>query len=76
MWCWERIEKINWADRVRNYEVLKRVKEQRNIVHTIKRRNVNCIGHTLNRNYHVNHVIEGKKEERRGRRRKQLEDDL
>jgi hypothetical protein len=36
MWCWRRMEKIIRADRVRNEEVLHRVKEERNIVHTIK----------------------------------------
>jgi hypothetical protein len=35
MWCWRRMEKISWTDRVRYEEVLHRVKE-RNIVHTIK----------------------------------------
>jgi hypothetical protein len=31
------MEKISWTDRVRNEEVVHRVKEERNIVHTIKR---------------------------------------
>jgi hypothetical protein len=35
MWCWRRME-ISWTDRVRNEEVLQRVKEKRNILHTIK----------------------------------------
>jgi hypothetical protein len=66
---------------VRNGEVLHRVKE-RNIVHTIKRRKANWIGHILRRNCLLKHVIEGKLEGRieltgrRGRRRKQLLDDL
>jgi hypothetical protein len=38
MWWWRRIEKISWTDRVKNEEVLHRVKEERNILHTIKRR--------------------------------------
>ena len=38
MWCWRRIEKISWTDHVRNEEVLHRVKEERNILHTVKRR--------------------------------------
>jgi hypothetical protein len=46
MWCWKRME-INWTDRVRNGEVLHRVKEERNILHTIKRKNANWIGHIL-----------------------------
>jgi hypothetical protein len=59
---------------VRNEEVIHRVKEERNIVHTIKRRKANWIGHILRRNFLLKHVIEGRIEMtgRRGRRRKQL----
>jgi hypothetical protein len=45
MWCWRRMEKINWTDRVRNEEALLRVKEQRNILHEISKRKANWIGH-------------------------------
>jgi hypothetical protein len=45
MWCWRRMEKISWTDRVRNEEVLHRVKEERNMLHTIRRRKANWIGH-------------------------------
>jgi hypothetical protein len=82
MWCWRRMEKISWTDRVRNEEVLHRVKEERNILHTIKRRKANWNCHILRRNCLLKHVIEGKLEGRidmtgrRGRRRKQLLDDL
>jgi hypothetical protein len=75
MWCWRRIEKISWTDRVR-------VNEERNILHTIKRRKAYWIGHILRRNCLLKHVIEGKLEGRiemtgrRGRRRKQPLDDL
>jgi oligoribonuclease (3'-5' exoribonuclease) len=55
-WCWRRMEKIGWTDRVRN-EVLHRVKEERNILHTIKRRKANWIGHMLRRNCLLKHVI-------------------
>jgi hypothetical protein len=64
MWCWRRMEKISWTDRVRNEEVLHRVKEKRNILHTIKRRKANWIGHILRRNCLLKHVIEGKLEGR------------
>jgi hypothetical protein len=82
MWCWRRMEKISWTESVRNEEVLHRVKEERNILHTIKRRKVNWIGHILRRNCFLKHVIEGKLEGRtamtgrRGRMRKHLLDDL
>jgi hypothetical protein len=50
--------------RVINEEVLHRVKEERNIVHTIKRRKANWIGHILCRNCLLKHVIEGKLQDR------------
>ena len=63
-------------------KILRRVKEERNILHTIKRRTANWIGHILRRNCLLKDVIEGKREGRikgagrRGRRRKQLLDGL
>ena len=36
MWCWKRMEKISWTDRVKNEEVLHRVKQERNVPCTIK----------------------------------------
>jgi hypothetical protein len=76
------MEKISWTDRVRNEEVLLRVKEQRNILHEISKRKANWIGHILCRNCLLQQVIEGKIKGgievtgRRGRRRKKLLDDL
>jgi hypothetical protein len=82
MWCWGRIEKISWTDRVRRKEAIHRANEKRNILHTIKRRKANRIGHMLRRVCLLKHMIEGKIERRteatgrRGRRCKQLLDDL
>jgi len=76
------MEKISWTDRVRNKEVLLRVKEQRNILHEICKRKVNWIGYILRRNCLLQRVIEGKIQGgievkgRRGRRRRKLLDDL
>jgi hypothetical protein len=81
-WCWGRKEKISWTERVRKEEVLQRVKEERNTPQKIKRRNANGIGPIFRRNCILKHFIEGKigggieLTERRGRRRKQLLDDL
>jgi len=36
MWCWRRMERINWTVRVKNEEVLQTVNEERNIINTIK----------------------------------------
>jgi hypothetical protein len=68
------MEKIIWADRVKNEEILQRVQEERNILQTIKRREANWIGHILSRNCLVKHVLEGevKVASRQGRRSKLL----
>ena len=60
MWCWRRMEKISWTDHVRNEDLLLRVKEQRNILHEIRKRKANWIGHILRRNCLLQRVTEGK----------------
>ena len=76
------MEKISWTDHVRNEEVLLRVNEQRNIIHEIRKRKANWIGHILRRNCLLKQVIEGKIKgqkkvaRRRGRRSRKLLDDL
>jgi hypothetical protein len=45
---------------VKNTEVLKSVKEERNILYTIKRRKANWICHVLRRNCVLKYVTEGK----------------
>jgi hypothetical protein len=60
MWCWRRMVKISWTDQVRNQEVLLRVKEQRNILHEISKRDSHWIGHILRRNCLLRQAVEGK----------------
>jgi len=57
MWCWRRMEKISWTDHVGNEEVLLRIKGQRNILHEIRKRKANWIGHILLRNCLLQRVI-------------------
>ena len=54
------MEKISWTDGARNEEVLHRMKEERNILHTITRRKGNWVRHILHRNCLVKHIIERK----------------
>ena len=62
--------------------MLLRAKEQRCILHEIRKRKANWIGHILRRNCLLKQVIEGKIKgemeviRRRGRRRKKILDDL
>jgi hypothetical protein len=55
---WRRMEKFSWNGRVKNEEVLHRLKEGRNILHPIKTRKANWIGHIWRRNCLLRHVIE------------------
>ena len=76
------MEKISWTDHARNEDVLLRVKEQWNILHDIRKRKANWIGHILYRNCLLQRVTEGKIQGgievtgRQGRRRRKLLDDL
>jgi hypothetical protein len=76
------MDKFIWTDHVRNEEVLPRINEERNILHEIRKRKANWIGHILCRNCLLQWVIEGKIKggievtRRRGRRRKKLLDEL
>jgi hypothetical protein len=66
---------------MRNEEVLQRVHDKGNTLHTVQRRNVNCTGHFLRRNWLLKHIVERKIERwieatgKRGRRRRQPLDD-
>jgi len=68
--------KINGADHARSEQVLPGVKEERNILETIKRRKTNWVGHIVLKNCLLKHVIDGDIEgrievmRRYGRRRK------
>ena len=76
------MEKISWTDHARNEEVLLRVNEQRNILHEIRKRKANWIGHIIRRICLLKQIMERKIKgqievtRRRGRRRKKLLDDL
>jgi len=78
---WRKVE-INWTDLVRNEKVLHGVKEERNILPAIQRRNGKWIGHILHRNCFLKQAIEVKVDGRvvvtgrREERRRQILDDL
>jgi hypothetical protein len=50
------------TDHVKNEKVLHRVKEVRNILHTIQGGKSKWIGHILHRNCCIRHIIEGRME--------------
>jgi len=71
------MEKMIQSDRLRNEDVLHKIKEEGNILPTVKRRQANWIGHVLRKNCLLKHVVVGKmtRTGRRGKRRNQLLDD-
>jgi hypothetical protein len=81
-WCWRGLEKICWTDHVKHGEVLLRVKEQRNILQEISKREDNWIGHILRRSCLPQQVIKGmikggiEVTGRRGRRRRKVLDNI
>jgi hypothetical protein len=54
------MEKGSWTDRVRNGDVLHRVKEERIIIQAVEGRKGKWIGHILPRDCLSQHVTEGK----------------
>ena len=76
------LEKDEEDQLYRSCEKWRSVNEQRNILHEIRKRKANWIGHILRRNCLLHNVIEGKIKGgiavtgRRGRRRRKLLDDL
>jgi hypothetical protein len=72
------MEKIGRTDHEKNKEILHRVKEEKNILHTTKWKKGDRIGQILSRNFLLKCVVEGKLERtgRRVRRRRQLLNNL
>ena len=62
------MENVSRTDRVKN-EVVPNVKDESNILKTVKRKQANWVGDIFHRNCHIKSVIEGKIEgmRRRGR---------
>uniref|UniRef100_A0A8D9ART7 Endonuclease-reverse transcriptase n=2 Tax=Cacopsylla melanoneura TaxID=428564 RepID=A0A8D9ART7_9HEMI len=82
MWCFRRTLKIKWSDKVRNEDVLTRIKEKRRIMKHIAMRRSKWIGHILRHDGLLHTLIEGMYEGNvpRGRPRKdfisQLKNDM
>ena len=76
MWTWRRMEKISWTEHQTNEEVLGKVGEERDFIHTIRQRQRKWIGHTLRGESLLRTVIEGKMKGRktRGRPRQMMLD--
>ena len=59
MWCYRRMLKIRWVDRITNEEVLNRIGEERTLWHNLTKRRDRLVGHILRHAGIVNLVLEG-----------------
>jgi hypothetical protein len=59
-WCWRRLLKIKWTDKIRNEEVYRRIEEERTLWNNIEKKRTRWIGHTLRHNGLVKNIKEGK----------------
>ena len=59
MWCWRKMEKTKWSEKVTNEQVLDRIGEKWTLLKNTLHKNVNWIGHFLRRNCLLHDAIEG-----------------
>ena len=59
MWCWRRMLKINWMDKITNEEVLMLAQESRRIISVIRDRQKKWIGHIIRGDSLLKRAIEG-----------------
>lgn len=73
MWIFRRLLKISWTQHIPNDEVLRRVRRERELLTTIKRRKTAYLGHIYRNNKYdiLKLIIEGKIEGKRGPGRRQ-----
>lgn len=72
MWCWRRLEKIKWTEKMSNERVLERVKESRQIWKMLVDRRHRWIGHLFRHNEFLVDIVEGRRDGRQGRGRPRL----
>lgn len=73
IWLYRRILRVKWTDKVTNMEILKRIKKEKEIIITVKKRKLQYLGHVMRgEKYHLLQLIlQGKIQGKRsvGRRR-------
>jgi len=58
-WCWRRMLKIKWTERITNEKVFQRVKEERLFLKILSNRRHSWIGHIIRHDEFVVNILEG-----------------
>ena len=65
MWCYRKILRLSWTEKVTNEGVLKRVRKERTLMKRIRKRQLEFLGHVMRNqkleNITVTRKIEGKR---------------
>lgn len=75
MWCYRRILKISWVDRITNDAVLRRMGKEREIVNNVKKRKLEYLGHVMRNEQRYNLlqlILQGKIFGKRGPGRRRI----
>lgn len=74
IWCYRRMLRISWTDRLTNEEVLSLLNKDRELIRLIKIRKTSYFGHIMRGSKYeqLQLILQGKIEGRRGRGRKQM----
>ena len=72
MWIYRRIGRIGWKEKKTNDELLKRLKMNRELLNTIRTRQMRFLGHVKRHNSLLKVILEGKIQGKRGRGRPRL----
>ena len=72
MWCWRRMEKVSWTQRVTNEQILERVGERRQMMGLVRNRRHRWMGHVLRHGGLLREVMEGRVEGKRPRGRPRM----
>ena len=69
MWCFRRIGRISWRDKVSNDDVLSKLKTEKQLLQDIQKRKCKYFGHIKRRNNILTTALEGKLNGKRPRGR-------
>ena len=69
MWCYRKMLRVSWKDRVKNEDILKRVDCKRRLMEDIKRRKLQFCDHVMKHSTLQRTILEGMVEGKRARGR-------